>query len=69
LGLNAEDRWVLFRREAKLSLHWVLYAVKLKKETALPVTPPRGAGGVLRKALRFQPKPAVSRLALQNTSL
>src|ERR1700674_752689 len=65
-GFEGRELFGLFRREAKLSLRRGVIPVKRRNSST--VTPPRGAGDVLRKALRFQRKPAVSRPALQNTT-
>jgi len=67
MGLKAEDFWVYFGARRNFPYTGVLH--RQNEETVLPVTPPKGAWDVLRNALRFQRKPAVSRFALQNTSL
>src|ERR1700687_1072948 len=65
-GLEGRGLFGLFPPEANLSLRGGVIPVKRRNSST--VTPPRGAGDALRKALRFQRKPAVSRLALQNTT-
>jgi hypothetical protein len=65
-GFEGRGLFGLFGREAKLSL--ACYTGKTKKQ-CYRIRHQKAQGMVLRNALQFQRKPAVSRFAPQNTSL